>query len=124
MATELTKAYFQHKVNEAFDVESQEQVPDDEMVDGEEPPPKNSRGLMLHAVIVTALAMIIMYSLAMALFGGVVFYAGVVAIGTGASVVVAEYRLSKMDSKYTAILHRLGTVGSSQSSSSSPPVSL
>jgi uncharacterized membrane protein YkgB len=106
MATQLTQAYFQNKVNNAVDdLEAPEQVPEDELVDDEDGTPKNSRGLILHAVIVSVLVMIGMYSLAIVVFsGGVLIFAGSISIATGAAVVHSEYRLSKMESKYASIV--------------------
>lgn len=103
MSTSLSKAYAGgDDVNDLhLDVEapSGEALPPDEP---EEPEPvKNSRGIFLHIVIVLALAMVGLYSMAMALIAGsILSVAGLVAIGVGGVVVVSEIKMSKMDSEF------------------------
>lgn len=105
MSTQLSKAYAGQDVNDLqFDVESPEELPSDELEDEDDEPISNSRGMFLYAVIATALTMIGLYSLTMVAFAGAILStAGFVAIGVGGCVMVAEVKLSKMDSKHVFI---------------------
>ncbi|CAJ1961633.1 unnamed protein product [Cylindrotheca closterium] len=108
MSTQLSKAYTGEDVNDLkFDVEAPEELPSDELEDEDEEPVKNSRGMILHAVIVSSLAMIGLYALTLVTFAGTTLMtAAFVAFGVGGCVMVAEVKLSKMDT-FRTIHNRL-----------------
>lgn len=102
MSTQLSKAYAGKDVNDLqFDVEAPEELPSDELEDEiDDEPIANSREMTLYLVLATAITMIGLYSLMMVVFAGAVLSsAGIVAIGVGGCVMIAEVKLSKMDSK-------------------------